>query len=413
MNASLKDNTGIYFDNNATTQIRNEVLEFYSKSLQTDFANSSSSHLFGQKAQAKLTKARANFLQGLGAQPDSDDLIFTSGATESNHLAILGFALGQKSKCHFITQKTEHSSVLEVFKKLNQLGHDVSILDVDQNGHVNAQDLKKAILPHTSLVSIMMANNEVGTVQNLKELSFVVKNKSDAFFHSDAAQTLGKLEFSLQDLSNIDLMSFSAHKLHGPKGIGALFIKNKSPKIHLQPQLVGGGHEFGLRSGTVNLPAILAFEKALALRLANHKKENAHILQLQSHLQKKLKDQIPDLRFNGCFQNRLPGNLSVTILGVKAEDLIIKLPNYAFSTGSACSEKSTKPSHVLLALGLSEDLSKSTIRLGLSYQNTMAECDAFVSDFKSVVASLRSESLEYEMFKKGLLTGFGQNLDKS
>lgn len=379
----------IYLDHNATTPVLPEVLAAMQPYFTQHFGNAaSSSHAYGWQAKAACELAREKILAGLGAPKGK--VIFTSGATESNNLAIKGVAEAAGKPIHIITQVTEHACVLESCDWLAKQGHEVTVLPVDGEGFVNPSDLKAALKDNTALVSIMMANNEIGTLQHMGDLAHVIKENSSALFHTDAAQAVGKVHISLEDL-HIDLLSFSGHKLYGPKGVGALVVNESVGRSKLKPQMLGGGHEEGFRSGTLNVPGVVGLSKALEMQLQDLDAELARQKGLRDHFLAGLL-QIADVSLNGSHEHRLSNNINVWIKGVSAEKLILALPGLAFSTGSACASSSTEPSYVVQALGRSAEQAKECVRFGLGRSTTMAEVDSALTQLAQAIAKERGEA---------------------
>lgn len=387
-----------YFDYNATTPICDESYEKMDPFLRGKFANPASPHQFGMQMKVVVEKCREELIKNIDGEGDQS-LIFTSGTTESNHLAILGSVYAMlDEKIHVITQKTEHACVLGACDLLEKQGHEVTYLNVNPNGEVSLNEFETAFKENTKLVSIMTANNEVGTIHNIKKLVEITRKKSKALFHTDAAQAIGKIPFSAKDL-DVDLISFSAHKMYGPKGIGALYITPRRPKIQIKPLFLGGGHEFGMRSGTLNVPGIVGFSAALKFCLAKMNSEEKRLKDIQGEIVKVLFSELDLVTLNGSKKNRLCNNLNFTVLGVDADKLIQRMSGYAFSSGSACSTLSTKPSHVLLAMGKTEEEAKSSIRLGFGIHTNEDDTKSFLKELIHNIKELRKNSLVYEMLK--------------
>jgi cysteine desulfurase len=381
----------IYLDSAASTPVADEVVQEMIPYLKQQFGNPSSIHYFGRETTRAIQLARKRVANLVGARPQ--EITFTSGGTEADNLAIKGTAdyarSKDPSKNHVITSYIEHDAVLEPCRDLERLGYSVTFLPVTQEGLVRPETLKEAITPSTALVSIMHANNEVGTVQPVKELARIAHG-AGALFHTDAVQAAGKLPVAIGDLG-VDLLSMSSHKINGPKGVGALYIRDG---LEIMPIIHGGGQESAMRSGTENVPGIVGFGKACELvqnRLPEYQKQ---VSALRDYLAEKVLSEIPHSRLNGSKTNRLAANAHFTFFGVNGEDLIIKLDEggIAASTGSACSVKKQKPSHVLKAMGFSYEEITGSLRISLSMQNTKEEMDRTVSALAEVVKELRSLS---------------------
>ncbi|MEI7812737.1 MAG: cysteine desulfurase family protein [Ignavibacteria bacterium] len=363
----------IYLDNHSTTPIDERVLEAMLPYLKGNFGNpSSKGHSFGWIAEEAVKLAREIIAGSFNAKPD--EIIFTGGATESNNLAIKGIAeaYGNKKK-HLITCKTEHPSVLEVFEYLQTKGFVITYLDVDQHGLISPDELSSSITDKTLLVSIMAANNEIGTIQPLNKIAHICKDKG-VFFHTDAAQATGKIELDVKK-TEADLISFNAHKNYGPKGTGALFIRKKHPQIKLIAQMHGGGQEHNLRSGTLNVPYIAGLAKAMEISKDEFETDNTNIKAMRDKLEQTIFSQLDGIKLNGHPEHRLPNNLNISINGVRNDLLQLELNDIALSSTAACSSAGAKRSHVLEAIGLSEELIKCTIRIGVGRFNSMEETD--------------------------------------
>lgn len=377
----------IYLDHAATTPLATEVLEAMKPYFSEKFGNASSLHSFGVEARDAVENSRKIAAKFLGARPN--EIIFTSGGTESNNLAIKGIAFANKSRGnHIITTKIEHHAVLEPCHWLEKHGFKVSYLNVDKYGLVDPKEVEKAITKETILVSIMHANNEIGTIEPIEEIGEICK-KHKVYFHTDAVQSFGKIPINVKKM-NIDLLSASSHKLYGPKGVGLLFI-NQDVKI--EPIQHGGGHEQGLRSGTENVPGIVGFAKAIEIATKNMK--------VEAERQKKLRDKlineilkIPGAQLNGHPSQRLPNNVNISIKGIEGEALLIRLneKEIAVSTGSACSTKSLEPSHVLTAIGLTPEQAHGSLRITLGKDNTEQEIEYTIEQLKNIINSLRKIS---------------------
>lgn len=355
----------IYLDHNATTPVDRRVLEKMLPYFCEVYGNAASiDHLHGNKAKQAVDEARQSIAKGLGCRKESE-IVFTSGATESNNLALIGaFRRFRDKGNHIISSTIEHPAVLDTLNYLQSEGAEITLLPVDSNGVVDLEALEKAIKMETILISVMFANNEIGTIQPIKEIGALAKAKG-IIFHTDAAQAVGHEKINVYDM-NIDLLSLSAHKFYGPKGVGGLFVRSYSPLIKLNPISFGGGHEKGMRSGTLNVPGIVGMAEALALANKEMNDENNRLRKATSVICQRLQQKFPDIKFNGHPQKRLANNLSLTIPGVEAKALIHQLKNkISFSAGSACSTVKVEPSHVLRAIGLSDNDAFFTIRLGL------------------------------------------------
>ncbi len=355
----------IYLDHNATTPVDRNVLEKMLPYFCEVYGNAASiDHIHGNKAKQAVDEARQAIAKVLGCRKESE-IVFTSGATESINLALIGAFRRFKDKGnHIISSAIEHPAVLDTLNYLQSEGAEITRLPVDRNGVVDLEVLEKSIKKDTILISVMFANNEIGTIQPIKEIGALAKSKG-IIFHTDAAQAVGHEKINVYDL-NIDLLSFSAHKFYGPKGIGGLFVRSYSPLIKLSPISFGGGHEKGMRSGTLNVPGIVGMAEALSLSIKEMSYENNRLRKAAGVICQRLQQTFPDIKLNGHPQNRLAHNLSLTIPGVEAKALIHRLKNrLSFSTGSACSTIKVEPSHVLKAIGLADDETFQTVRLGL------------------------------------------------
>jgi len=375
----------IYFDNFATTKPSKESLLAYTDASERFFANPSSVHSLGIEAEQLLEKSKQNIQALFNVD---GEILFTSGGTEANNLAIKGVAEAYFSKGkHIITVTTEHRAVLEPCEYLQNLGFDVTFLPVEKNGLLNLDLLAKTIREDTILVSVMTANNEIGVIQPIKEIGTIC-NQKKVIFHTDSAQAIGKIPLNVQKM-NIDLMSLTAHKIYGIKGIGALYVRQRNPRVKLTSQIQGGGQEKGFRSGTLNTASIVGFGKAVELALAELEMENQREKKLRDYLWQKL-SQLEGINLNGDLNQRLAGNLNVSIDGVNGSALLLALqPIVALSSGSACSSNSTKPSHVLMALGLSEKLARASLRFGIGRFNTQAEIEIVAEEIVTIINVLR------------------------
>lgn len=380
----------IYLDYQATTPVDARVLEAMKPYFTEQFGNPSSiSHEWGWRAQAGVDRARDQVAHGIGAT--SREILFTSGATESNNLAIQGVARAYETQGkHFITTRVEHKSVRDVFLYLEKKGFTVTWLDVDAQGCIDLEDLKRAIRKDTVMLSVIFANNEIGTIQPVKEIGKVCKEHK-VFFHTDATQAAGKLPISVEEMG-IDLLTFNAHKIYGPKGVGALYVRRKSPRVTLEPLVFGGGQERGLRSGTLNVPGVVGLGAAVELYERERTSERERVGKLADGLFEKLKDAYPDIKRNGHPSERLIENLSLAIPGVDAEALVGDLPGIAFSSGSACSSASLEPSYVLESIGLSEKQCQGTIRLSLGRFTTEAEIAIVTRGLIDAISRIRAKN---------------------
>jgi cysteine desulfurase len=397
----------IYMDHQTTTPIDPEVLEAMMPYFTEHFGDPASrSHVWGWAAEEAVDRARDQVAMLIGAQPE--EIFFTSGATESDNLAIKGIArayhgLGR----HIITQQTEHRAILDSCRSLEQEGFTITYLGVDHNGMVDPEAVRQAITNQTILVSIMHANNEVGTVQPLAEIGAVVKAHG-ILFHSDAVQTVGKMACRVDDLQ-LDLLSISAHKMYGPKGIGALYVRKTRPhRIKMTPLLDGGGHERGLRSGTLNVPGIVGLGKACDISMRVWAEEGKRLTLLRERLIAGVMQGLDLTYLNGHPTQRLPNNVNLSCAGVDAEALIMGMPEVACSSGSACTSTTLEPSYVLRAMGLDEALVHASVRFGLGRWTTEAEVDFTVQTMVRRVQRLRDMSPQYEMLARGIASRPGR-----
>jgi cysteine desulfurase len=376
----------IYLDNAASTRVHEKVVDEMLPYFKEQFGNPSSIHKYGRFASMAVQNARKRIAALINAEPK--EILLTSGGTESNNTALYGIAYKNKGK-HIITSSIEHDAILEPCRRLEEEGFQVTYLPVDKYGLVNLDDVKSAISSDTSLISIMLANNEVGTTEPIKEICEMIHGKN-ILMHTDAVQAVGKIPIDVKDLG-IDLLSISSHKINGPKGIGALYIKDGTK---LDPLILGGGQENGLRSGTENVPNIVGFGKACQLTKENMEQNEMYFRKLSTKLTSKVLQEIPYVTFNGHPEKRIPNNTHFTFLGVNGEDLIIKLDEngVAASTGSACSVKIQKASHVLKAMGFSHEQITGSLRLTIGISNTEKEIDDTVEILKKVVTELRAVS---------------------
>lgn len=379
----------IYLDHQATTPVDPRVLEAMLPYFTEQFGNpASKNHLYGREAHRTVEAARETIGKSINAK--AQDICFTSGATEAVNLAIKGVFYAHRNKNpHFITVVSEHKAVLDAMKRIESEGAGVTYLCVDGLGMLDLGQVTEAIRPDTVMVSVMAANNEIGVLQPLKEIGRLCRERN-VFFMTDATQALGKIPLDVQEM-NIDLLACSAHKLYGPKGIGALYCRRSLPRVPILPIMDGGGHERGLRSGTLNVPGIVGFAKAVEISIREIRSEQERIRRLRDDLLERLRSALPDLRLNGHPQNRLAGNLSICIPGVESEALIIALNNeIAISSGAACTTAAIEPSHVLKALGLSEIDLHSSIRIGIGRSNTGEEIKYAAEELANEVKRLRT-----------------------
>ena len=377
----------IYLDNHATTPVDQRVVEAMLPYFTEQFGNAASiSHVYGWEAEAAVKQSRQILAEAINASPE--EIVFTSGATEANNLAIKGIAEAYYSKGkHIITVKTEHNAILDPCTYLQKLGFDITVLPVKSDGLIDIGDLIKAILAETILVSVMTANNEIGVIQPIAEIAAICRG-NDILFHTDAAQAIGKIPLDVQEM-NIDLMSLTAHKIYGPKGIGALYVRRNKPRVQLAPQMHGGGHERGMRSGTLYPPQIVGFAKAVELAIAQMESETERVVNLRQRLWENLSE-LGDVVLNGHATKRLPGNLNISVGGVDGQALMLGLqPAAAVSSGSACTSAKIAPSHVLAAIGRSDKLAYASIRFGIGRFNTAAEIDAVSQHAIATIQSLR------------------------
>ncbi len=381
----------IYLDCHSTTPVDEKVLSAMLPYFTEHFGNAASiGHMYGWEAEAAVKKARETIAEAINATPE--EIVFTSGATEANNLAIKGvveayFSQGQ----HIITVETEHNAVIDPCNYLKTLGFEITFIPVQKDGIINLKDLEKAFRDDTILVSIMAANNEIGVLQPLAEIGAMCHERN-IIFHSDCAQAIAKIPLDVQAM-NIDLMSLTAHKVYGPKGIGALYVRRRNPRVNLASQQHGGGHERGMRSGTLYTPQIVGFGKAVEIALQTQATENAYLTQLRQSLWEQL-SQLTGIHLNGHPTQRLAGNLNVSVEGVDGSALLLGLQSImAVSSGAACSSISTAPSHVLTALGHSEKLAYASVRFGIGRFNTATEINKVAEHFISTVESLRKQAV--------------------
>jgi cysteine desulfurase len=389
----------LYFDNNATTPMDPRVLEAMLPYFTEKFGNSASrNHAFGWAAEEGVDYAREQVAQLIGA--NEKEIIFTSGATEGDNLGIKGvFEMYQDKGNHIITCVTEHKAVLDTCKHLEKLGAQVTYLPVKEDGLLDLAQLEAAMTPQTILVCIMYGNNEIGVIQPVKEIA-AIAHKHGALFMTDATQTVGKIPVNV-DADGIDLMAFTAHKMYGPKGVGALYVRRKNPRVKVTAQLDGGGHERGMRSGTLNVAGIVGFGKACEICRLEMDKDAKRLSALRDKLQSAL-TVLEESYVNGNVANRLPHTANISFKYVEGEGLMMAMKDLAVSSGSACTSASLEPSYVLKSLGLSDDLAHSSIRFGLGRFTTDEEVDFAIEQTKHAVNHLRELSPLWEMFKEGI-----------
>jgi cysteine desulfurase len=390
----------IYMDNHATTPMDPRVLEAMLPYFGKVFGNAASrNHQFGWAAEQAVDLAREQVAKLIGCTPK--EIIFTSGATESNNLAIKGIAEMYKEKGnHIITQVTEHKAVLDTCKKLEKLGYEVTYLPVETDGLVSIEKLKAAITEKTILVTIMFANNEIGVIQPVEEIGALCHEKG-ILFHTDAVQAVGKVPVDVQK-QKIDVLSLTAHKIYGPKGVGALYVRRRNPRVQITEQINGGGHERGMRSGTLNVPGIVGLGAACEIALNEMEAEAKREQELRDYLKQKFEAALDYVHVNGNMDHHLPGNLNMSFVHVEGESLLMGINDIAVSSGSACTSATLEPSYVLKALGLGDDVAHSSIRFGLGRFNNKAEVDYVSDKVISVVKHLREMSPLYEMVKEGI-----------
>jgi cysteine desulfurase len=382
--------TPIYLDHHATTPADPRVVDAMLPWFAGDFGNAAShTHVYGWRAAAAVEQARETLAGAIGAGA-AREIVFTSGATESNNLALIGFAEANRARGdHLITVATEHPSVLDPLRALARRGFRVTELPVAGDGILDPDAVRRALEPRTLLVSVMWANNEIGVLQPIEAIAGVCRERGIAL-HSDAAQAVGKVPLDVA-AAGVDLLSFTAHKLYGPKGVGALYVRAGRPRLRLEPLLHGGGHEGGLRSGTLPVPLIVGFSRAIEIAAAEREAEAGRLSALRQRLLARLSSELPGVAVNGDLERRLPGNLNLRFEGVVADALLADLPDVALSTGSACaSARPEEPSHVLAALGLSDEAVRGSLRVGLGRSTTRAEIDTAADRIVAAVRALRA-----------------------
>ncbi|NLX63082.1 MAG: cysteine desulfurase NifS [Tissierellia bacterium] len=386
----------IYMDNAATTPVKQEVLDEMLPYFNVNYGNPSSIYTLGSKSKNAISIAREKIAKAINA--DAREIFFTAGGSEADNWAIKGIAYANKNKGnHIITSKIEHHAVLHTCQYLEKQGFRVTYLDVDQYGLIDLEQLKEAITDDTILISIMFANNEIGTIQPIKEIGEIAKEKG-IYFHTDAVQAIGHIKIDVDEL-NIDLLSMSAHKFYGPKGIGALYVRRG---VKIDSLIAGGGQERNKRAGTENVPGIVGMGKAIELAYENLEEKNAKLIKLRDRLIEKIFEKIDYVRLNGHPTNRLPGNVNVCFEFIEGESILLSLDmvGIAASSGSACTSGSLEPSHVLLAIGLSHEIAHGSVRLTLGDFNTEEEVDYVAEKLAEIVSRLRSMSPLYEKIKE-------------
>ena len=390
----------IYLDNHSTTPCDPRVVDAMLPYFTEKFGNAASrNHSFGWEGEEGVDLARKQIAKIIHADPK--EIVFTSGATESDNLALKGVVEMYREKGdHIITSSTEHRAIIDTAKALEKKGVKVTYLPVDKAGMVSPDDVRNAITDKTILISIMLANNEIGTINPVKEIGKVAKEKG-ILFHCDATQGVGKIPVNVQEMG-IDLMSFSAHKIYGPKGIGALYVRRKAPRVRLEPMIHGGGHERGMRSGTLPVPLIVGFGKACELCEQEMATEAQRLIKLRDRLQEGITSVMEEVYLNGHPTERLPGNLNLSFAYVEGEALLMGVKEIALSSGSACTSATLEPSYVLRALGVGSDLAHSSIRFGLGRFTTAEEIEYTIDRMIKAVNHLREMSPLYEMAKEGV-----------
>lgn len=386
----------IYLDNAATTRVKEEVMETMMPYFCEKFYNPSSVYGPSRNITKEIQEARKKIANSIGA--DENEIYFTSGGSESDNWAIKGIALSKQNKGkHIITSKIEHHAVLETCKELEKQGYEITYINVNEEGIINLEELEQSIKEDTILVSIMTANNEIGVIEPIKEIGNICR-KHNVLFHTDAVQAYGNIEINVEEM-NIDLLSTSAHKIHGPKGIGFLYIKKG---IKIDSLINGGNQEKGKRAGTTNSALIMGFAKAVELKIKNMKTNNEYILNLRNHLIKRITKEIPYVKINGSMEQRLPGNINISFRFIEGEGMLLKLDmaGICASSGSACTSGSLDPSHVLLAIGLPHEIAHGSLRISINEENTIEEIDYTVDELKKIINELRMLSPLYEDFVK-------------
>ena len=382
----------VYLDHHATTPVDPRVLEEMLPYFSQIYGNAASrDHRFGAEALESVQQARSRISRVIGSR--ADEIVFTSGATEANNLALTGVIRKQGISCHVVTSAVEHRAVLDCLEAAAADGTNVTLLPVDSYGMVRPEDVADAIRPDTCLVSIMAANNEVGTLQPIQEIGEITRSNG-VLFHTDATQAVGYLELDVKRL-NVDLLSASAHKLYGPKGIGFLYVSKRHPWVRLKPLLHGGGHEGGLRSGTLNVPGIVGMGAAVEIAQRLRDEEAPRLAALAARMRLRLEKEVGECSLHGHPSKRLPNNVNLGFAGIMAKALVVNLPDLAFSTGSACTSAKAQPSHVLRAMGLADRRVKEAVRFGLGRSTTEEHVDYAVERLTAVVKRLRSVRASY------------------
>jgi cysteine desulfurase len=390
----------IYMDNHATTPVDPSVFQAMTPYFTSTFGNSASrNHSFGWEAEEAVEKARKQIASIIGAT--AKEIVFTSGATESNNLAIKGVAEMYAEKGnHIITAATEHKAVLDTCKRLEKDGLRVTYLPVQQNGLVDLEQLRNAITDKTILITVMYANNEIGVLQPIAQIGKLARERG-VLFHTDATQAVGKVPVDVNK-DNVDILSISAHKMYGPKGVGALYVRRRNPRVQLTAQIDGGGHERGMRSGTLNVPGIVGLGAACEFAQKEMPEESKRMAYLRDKLKDRLLAGLDEVYINGTTEHRLPNNLNISFAYVEGESLLMGINEIAVSSGSACTSATLEPSYVLKALGAGDDLAHSSIRFGLGRFNTEEEVDYVAAKVVDVVKKLRELSPLYEMHQEGI-----------
>ncbi|MBM4356758.1 MAG: IscS subfamily cysteine desulfurase [Deltaproteobacteria bacterium] len=391
----------IYMDYHATTPADPRVVEAMLPYFTQVFGNAASrSHAFGWTAEEAVSTARDHVAKLIGASK-AKEIVFTSGATESNNLAIKGVAHFYREKGnHIVTTKIEHKAVLDTCKRLEKEGFEVTYLPVDKTGRVSVDAVREALTERTILVSVMLANNEVGAIQPIKEIGALTRARG-ILLHCDAVQGIGKTPFDVEDM-NVDLASLTAHKIYGPKGVGALYVRRTKPRVRLAAEMDGGGHEFGLRSGTLNVAGIVGFGKACAILTEEWRAEAERLRTLRDRLLTTITAELEEVHINGSLEHRLPNNLNLSFAFVEGESMIMAIRDVAVSSGSACTSASLEPSYVLHAMGVTDDAAHSSIRFGLGRFTTEEEVDYVARLVIDKVKKLRNMSPLWEMHKEGI-----------